>query len=106
MEVIKSAIKYFYRCSELQGTIISRDMRFAVTQTMFWKYAVVSENENGETVIDISNVPRLENMNKVFYVNSRFPILKADGARITEYAGKKNFVTYEIEPEGNVIILK
>ena len=51
-EVIKSAIKYFYRCSEHQGNIISRDMKFSVTQTMFWKYAVLTENENGDTVVD------------------------------------------------------
>ena len=105
MEVIKSAIKYFYRCAELQETVISRDMRFAVTQTMFWKHAVVTENEKGETVIDITNVPRYESMNKVFYVNSRFPIT-CEGGKISEYAGKKNFITYEIEPEDNLIILK
>lgn len=105
MEVIKSAIKYFYRCAELPECVISEDMRFASTQTMFWKYAKLSKNEKGETVIDITDVPRLDTMNKVFYVNSRFPIIKAEGAEITEYAGKKNFITYEIKPEGDVIIL-
>jgi hypothetical protein len=105
MEVIESAIKYFYRCSELQGTIISRDMRFAVTQTMFWKYAKISTNETRDTVIDISNVPRLDSMNKVFYINSRFPIINVEGASFTEYDRKKNFVTYEITPKSNVIIL-
>lgn len=105
MEVIKSAIKYFYRCSELQGTIISRDMKFAVTQTMFWKYAKMSTNENGDTVIDVSNVPRLDSMNKVFYVNSRFPITNVEGASFSEYDRKKSFVTYEITPESNVIVL-
>ena len=105
MEVIKSAVKYFYRCAELQGTVISRDMKFAVTQTMFRKHATVTENEKGETVIDISKVPRLDTMNNVFYVNSRFPIT-CEGGTMTEYAGKNNFITYEIKPESNVIILK
>ena len=105
-EVIKSAIKYFYRCAEHQENIISRDMKFSVTQTMFWKYAVVSENEKGETVIDITNVPRHENMNNVFYINSRFPLLEAKGGKISEYDRKKNFITYEITPEENIIILK
>lgn len=105
-EVIESAIRYFRRCAEQQGTVISRDMRFAVTQTMFWKYAVISENEKGETVIDITKVPRYENMNRVFYVNSQFPLTEAKGGKITEYDRKKDFITYEIEPEENVVILK
>lgn len=104
MEVIKSAIKYFYRCAEDPETVISRDIKFASTQTMFWKFAEISENEKGETVIDISNVPKHENANKVFYVNSRFPIT-CIGGKMTEYAGKKNFITYEIEPESDKIIL-
>ena len=104
--VIQSAIKYFYRCAEHQENIISRDMKFSVTQTMFWKYAVVTESENGETVIDITNVPTHENMNKVFYVNSRFPITETKGCKISEYDRKKNFITYEVEPKGNIIVLK
>ena len=81
-------------------------MKFSVTQTMFWKYAVLTENENGDTVIDITNVPRHENMNKVFYVNSRFPLLEAKGGKMTEYDRKKNFITYEIEPQEDIIVLK
>ena len=103
--VIKSAIKYFYRCAEHPETIISRDMKFASTQTAFWKYAKVTENEKGETVIDISNVPRLESMNDVFYVNSRFPLTRAEGGKLTEYDRKKQFITHEIEPATDKIIL-
>jgi hypothetical protein len=72
---------------------------------MFWKYAKMSTNENGDTVIDVSSVPRLDSMNKVFYVNSRFPITDVEGASFSEYDRKKSFVTYEITPESNVIIL-
>ncbi len=105
-EVIKSAIKYFYRCAEDQSTIISRDMRFCVTQTMFWKLATVTENNDGSAVIDITNVPRHENMNDVFYINSRFPLMECEGGSMTEYDRKKGFVTYEIKPDSNIIKIR
>ncbi len=104
-EVVKSAIKYFYRCAEDQRTVIAEDMRFTSTQTAYWKYAEVSENENGETVIDLSKVPKHENYNNYFCINSRFPIT-CEGGKLTEYAGRKGFITYKIEPESDVIILK
>lgn len=105
LEVIDKAVKFFEKCSQNFGTVISKDIKFCATQSLFCRYAKIDEKD-GVTTIDITNVPRYENMNKVFYVSSRFPILEAEGGKITEYDRKKNFITYEIDPEENIIILK
>ncbi|MBR5314793.1 MAG: hypothetical protein IKU45_05230 [Clostridia bacterium] len=106
MEVVESAIKYFNRCAEQQGTVISRDMGFAVTQTMFYKHAKITENQNGETVIDVSCVPKHDSMRDFFCINSIRPIAEIEGGEITEFARKKDFITYEIKPKSDFIILK
>ena len=73
---------------------------------MFWKLATVTENTDGSAVIDITNVPRHENMNDVFYINSRFPLMECEGGSMTEYDRKKGFVTYEIKPDSNIIKIR
>ena len=73
---------------------------------VFWKYAKISENEKGETVIDLTNVPRHRNMNDVFYVNSKSHVTECVGGQISEYERKNGFVSYEIKPKDNIIILK
>jgi len=106
MEVIEKAVRYFNRCAENIDALLSRDMKFSVTQTFYWKKSKVSVNENGETMIDISDVPKHKDMNSVFYVNSTDRIEWSEGCEIKVYGRKKDFITYEITPRSDIIKLR
>ena len=106
MEIVERAAAYFERCGEQIGCILSEDMRFCMSQTLFFKYARICENKKGETVIDVLGVPKNENLDFVLYVNSSAPITQCEGARICEYARKKDFITYKLIPENGLIFLR
>ena len=105
LEVVDRAARYFKKCAQNIGCIISRDMRFAVTQSFYKKYAKVAL-QNDTFVIDISEVPVHEDMNGVFYVNSTQPITEYSGCTVKEYDRKDDFITYEITPSSSVIRIR
>lgn len=97
MEIVNKAADYFKRCSENIGCIISKDMRFAVTQSLYYKYAEI-ENVDGVVSVNVEKVPEHNEINGVFYINSEQPIVNYSGCEIKEYCRKKGFITYEVKP--------
>ncbi|MBR5314214.1 MAG: hypothetical protein IKU45_02230 [Clostridia bacterium] len=104
MEIVDRAIEYFKRCAENIGCVISKDMRFAITQSFYYKFAQTNEVDGG-IEINLAKVPVHSEINDVFYVNSAQPIREYRGCEIKEYARKKDFITYEIKPFGKSIFL-
>ena len=106
MEIVSKAVKYFKRCADNIGCIISKDMRFAVTQSLYYKYAEITEGVGGTTAINLTKVPEHNEINGVFYVNSEQPITEYQGCEIKEYCRKKGFISYEIKPFEKTVLLK
>ena len=96
-------VKYFERCSNTYGTILSRDIAFAATQSLFFEYSSVSYEKNGRTVIDISSVPKVASRADKFYISSREEIKSYTGCTLSVYERKEGFINYEVTPTEEVL---
>lgn len=105
VERVSAAVRYFKRCSENIGCVLSKNARFAASQALYFKYAKTN-TQDGVTYIDISDVPRHKNADVEFYVNAESPLSEWQGCDVEEYCKKKGFVTYKITPKADVITLK
>jgi hypothetical protein len=101
-EVIDSWVRYFERCANTFGIILSRDIAFAAEQSLYYDHASV-KYEDRRTLIDISAVPGTESCLGRFYVSSRTEIKRASGCEITEYERKDGFINYEVRPTEKII---
>ena len=101
-EAVERAAEFFERCSQNFGTIISKGIKFCATQSLYCKYAKISE-EDGVTTIDISGVPRLPQTDGLFYVSSKEPIETWIGCEVYDYEVKDGFATYAVKPISNVM---
>jgi hypothetical protein len=104
-EVLDNWVRYFERCSNTYGIILSRDIGFAATQSLFWEYSDVS-CENGRMTVDISRVPKTCGVLDRFYVSSRSEIKDHSGCELKLYEEKKGFLNYEVIPTQNIISLE
>ena len=89
-------------CFQEFGTILSRDEIFYEMQSHYCRYAKITE-DRGVTVIDISKVPKLSQMNNDFYVSSKEPLESFAGCIVNAYEEKNGFWTYRITPLTNVM---
>ncbi len=96
-EVIDNWVRYFERCSNTYGIILSRDIAFAATQSLFSEYCSVSY-ENGRMTVDISAVPKTEARADKFYISSLSEIKACRGCRLEVYEYKNGFINYEVTP--------
>lgn len=103
-EILSSWIKYFERCSETFGIILSRDIAFAANQSLFEEYTSV-QYKSGKMIADISRVPKAMGINK-FYLSAKNEIRAYSGCTVSEYERKRDFINYEIIPNEEIIILE
>jgi len=96
-EVIDSAVKYFKKCGNQFGTVLSRDMEFCANQSLCEAYSVI---RNG--VVDLSSVPKKLDS---FVVSSKREISSCDSARIVRIGDRDGFINYEIYPTTNIVKL-
>ena len=101
-EIIDKWVRYFERCANTYGIILSRDIAFAATQTLFSEYTSVSY-ENGKMIADISRVPRLDARDDKFYISSLSEIKSYSGCEISVYERKNGFINYEVTPTASVM---
>ena len=105
METVERAAAYFRRCGREFGTVLSRDVAFYVTQSLYKRYAKTAE-EDGVFTVDLSAVPKVPEMNDRFYLSSKKPILSWEGCTLSEYGRFDGHVTYEVLPLVSQITLK
>ena len=101
-EIIDSWVRYFERCSNTYGIILSRDSAFAASQSLFLEYAALSY-ENGRMTADISSVPRTDVRQDKFYISSRKEIKSFSGCKLSVYEEKVGFINYEVTPTENIM---
>ena len=104
-EIIDNWVRYFERCRDTYGIILSRDIGFAATQSLYEEYTKIS-CENGKTSLDLSEVPYAVGRGDSFYVSSRKPITEYRGCELSVYEKRADFINYELKPTKDRIILE
>ncbi len=100
--IIDKWVEYFQRCSQNFGTILSKDMKFCATQSLYKSLSSITESY-GTYTVDLSDVPILPQMQDVFYISTKQPILNHTGCELKLYETKKDFISYEIRPTKKII---
>lgn len=102
IEVVDEWVKYFEKCSQKFGIILSKDIKFCASQLMFAEYAKITE-DRGITIVDISDVPKTELTDFEFYISSKEPLESFVGCTFEDYEQKDGFWTYKIKPLTNIM---
>jgi len=103
-ETVQRIAGYFKKCSQEFGVILSKDMRFSATQSLYKRFSDVTY-ENGKAVIDLSRVPLSDKIDKCFYVSSKGALTYYSGCSIEEHERKIGFINYKITPRSDTVIL-
>ena len=104
-EIIDNWVRYFERCRDSYGIILSRDIAFAATQSLYEEYTKISF-ENGKACLDFSSVPEALGREDKLYVSSKTPIAAYEGCELSVYEKRAGFINYELKPKGKRVILK
>ena len=104
-EIIDGWVRYFKRCADTFGIILSRDIAFAAEQSLYHEYARACESD-GTVAIDISSVPATDFCSGKFYVSAREEIREALGCEIKVYEKKDGFINYELTATEKLITLR
>ncbi len=103
-EVVERAVRYFRRCAERYGIVLSKGIEFAARQSLYHTYAKV-ELDGGRMSIDVRSLSGTPAEGKPFIISSKaFPV-RVEGARIRPYEKKTDFTSYELTPEGDTVII-
>ena len=101
-ETVENWVRYFTRCADTYGIILSKDIAFAATQTLFYEYAAVTY-ENGRMTVDISGVPMAVDRGEQFYISARHPIDAYTGCRLHIHEKRGDFINYAVTPLASVM---
>lgn len=96
-EVLDGWEAYFRTCSENFGIILSRDMAFFATQSVYKRFAQVHE-ENGRLTVDARKVPWAKGLKESFFISAREPLKAYTGCRAELYETHGEFINYRITP--------
>ena len=95
---------YFDKAREEFDLILSEDIAFAATQTLFHRFASLSE-EKGGCAIDLGSVPRAPGRGESFVLRSRKVLACGEGCGLRLRESGPGFYTYEIRPLADRIAL-
>ncbi len=101
-EIVDNWVRYFKRCAEVYGLVLSKGMPFCATQSLYKDYAKVTES-GGVTTIDLSAVPEAAGRLDRFWVSARTPIFKAEGCEVNLMETHEGFRNYEVIPKAKVM---
>ncbi len=104
-EVVDRWVEYFEKCAEEFGVILSEDMNFLATQSLFLSFANVEKREDG-LAIDISAVPEATGKSNCFYISAHKPIKSYTGCDIELYKTHSAFINYKVTPKANFMLFK
>lgn len=90
-------LKYFRRCAETFGIMLSPNAGFAASQELYKKYAKVTQQDN-VCVIDLTAVPMADGKRERFYISVRKEPVKAEGAILGNSEVHSDFYNIEVKP--------
>ncbi len=101
-DTVDNWVRYFTRCADTFGIILSKDIAFAAAQTLFCEYAEVSY-ENGRMTVDISHVPKTDGCPARVYISARHEIRSHSGCQLEVHEQKNGFINYAVTPHASVM---
>ncbi len=101
-EILERWVAYFEKYADTYGNILSRDMAFCATQSLYKRFAKVSE-KNGIFTVDVTAVPAPEGRGDCFYISSEKQLTNWSGCDVTLYEERKGFYNYEVTPRETVM---
>ena len=104
-EVIDNWERYFKRCSNTYGTILSRDIAFAAAQSLFLEFSTVTY-EGEKVTVDISKVPKVDAGADRFYISALSEIKSHSGCTLSVYERKEGFINYEVIPTEDILVFE
>jgi hypothetical protein len=104
-EVVERAVKYFKRCAEQYGTVMSRGIEFCAVQSVYNRFAK-ADVRNGEITFDLSEVEKTPVFGKPFVISTLYRIESLTGAEIIDTSTVGGFYNYELSPKSTVLNVK
>lgn len=101
-EIVEKWVSYFRKCADTYGVILSRDIGFCATQSLYVNYAMVTECDGGMTV-DIRNVPKAAGLKNEFYISTEKPLNRWTGCDAELYETHTGFMNYKITPRADIL---
>ena len=105
LTTVERAVKYFKKCAERYGTVMSRGIEFCAVQSMYQVMADVKIS--GKVAhIDLKKLADTPVQGKPFVVSTAREIVGISGARVAARECVSNFFNYEIIPESTSVTLE
>ena len=101
-KLVDSWVNYFEKHRKNFGTILSKDIAFCATQTIYNKYSEISA-DNGCYTIDLKNLPKADGLKESFYISTGEPLTKWSGCDVEVYESCGEFINYKITPKSNIL---
>lgn len=101
-EVVENWVTYFQKCADTYGVILSRDIGFCATQSLYKNHAVLTE-QNGRYICDIRNVPKAKGLKKEFYISTEKQLKSWTGCDAVLYETHNGLYNYQITPKENLL---
>lgn len=95
-------VDYFNKCAEEFGVILSKDIAFCATQSVYKQFSKISEKD-GVLTIDLTNIPNSIGLMDSFYVSAKEPLTKWTGCDVEIYEKRQNFISYKITPQAKLL---
>ena len=97
--------RYFKACAQVYGIILSKDIAFSATQSVYKRFAKTSWDGDLLTV-DLGDVPQAKGLGSSFYLSARQPITEFTGCRLEGYEIHKDFINYRVTPCARVMTFR
>jgi hypothetical protein len=102
METVDNWERYFKRCADTYGIILSKDIAFAAAQTLFSEYSTVTY-DGGRMTVDITSVPKTDGRADRFYISARQEITAYSGCQLKLHERRNGFINYAVTPLSSIM---
>lgn len=102
MTIPKPILKAADGCDNEFGVIVLTDENFYNSQTSYYENTKVTEDSE-VTIVDISDVNVMAQMNNEFYISSKEPLESYIGCKAEFYEEHNGYWTYKITPITSVM---
>lgn len=102
--LVDSWVRYFNRCQNTFGIILSEDIGFCAAQSVYKKYSKTSFSD-GKYTIDLTDVPTVKGIGTSFYISSGLPLTQWSGCDMEIYRSFDGFINYRVTPKDKILIV-
>lgn len=98
-EAVRSAASYLKKCASRFGALLSKDMGFCASQSLYRRY-IKMESHKDAVLFDLSEVPKAKCHADSFYVSTKTAPVRIEGGSLEMYERQGDYATYKVTPAG------